>query len=449
MTTPNAIRHLIRPKLTRSACYFLNLVLGTLLLCLGLSSYAQAASEDASELFEQYRDSVFQVRTIDVASGDKASIGSGFVVSGGEYIATNFHVVSLKVHASDVYRLELVRENGETLDARIVAIDVVHDLALLSTDANLPRGFRFKNGRPDQGQRIFSLGNPQDLGMTIIEGNYNGRVQKSRYEKILFSGSLNSGMSGGPAMDSRGRLLGINVAKGGEQLSFLIPANKLTHMIDNAGLANFGFSNKDDFPTPDFQAQIRKDLHADQGAFYGPVIDKPWSSEPFGELDLPQSISDSLKCWGHTIEDDDVLYESFHQHCESTDTIYISDDFSTGRLSIEYEWLNTEELNPFQFYSALENRFTHVSLSNVYSEKEVSEFDCTTQRVALEDHRWKMSSCMRSYNEYHDLYDALFMMVSLDHPDRAALIKAGASGISRKNAKALFQKLIGSVEWKR
>ena len=55
------------------------------------------------------------------------------------------------------------------------------------------------------------MGNPHDLGMTIIEGTYNGLIQTSRFQKILFSGSLNSGMSGGPAMDDKGRVIGVGV----------------------------------------------------------------------------------------------------------------------------------------------------------------------------------------------------------------------------------------------
>ena len=77
-----------------------------------------------------------------------------------------------------------------------------------------------------QGERIYSLGNPLDIGFAVIEGTYNGLVERSFYPTIFFAGSLNPGVSGGPTLDQQGRVIGINVAarRDGEQVSFLVPA---------------------------------------------------------------------------------------------------------------------------------------------------------------------------------------------------------------------------------
>ena len=74
-----------------------------------------------------------------------------------------------------------------------------------------------------QGERIYSLGNPLDIGFAVIEGTYNGLVERSFYPTIFFAGSLNPGVSGGPTLDQQGRVIGINVAarRDGEQVSFL------------------------------------------------------------------------------------------------------------------------------------------------------------------------------------------------------------------------------------
>ena len=53
-------------------------------------------------------------------------------------------------------------------------------------------------GRLPKGERIYAMGNPLDLGFTIVEGTYNGLVDKSYDERIHFSGAINPGMSGGP-----------------------------------------------------------------------------------------------------------------------------------------------------------------------------------------------------------------------------------------------------------
>lgn len=411
----------------------------------GLSS---AQSQTASTLFDRYSSGVVQVRTIDLASGDKTSIGSGFSVDGGRYVATNFHVVSLLVHAPETYRLELVDDEGATIDATVAAIDVIHDLALLTPAREVARSLRLRTTTPDQGDRIFSLGNPQDLGMTIIEGNYNGLVKKSRYQKILFSGSLNSGMSGGPAIDSRGRVLGINVSKGGEQISFLVPAEQLQSVIDKARRDNSGNGDSSEYQRPNFVEQIRTALYNDQSTFYSELLEGEWSLEEFGGLMLPKKVSNTLKCWGHTVEDDDLLYESFHQHCQSNDAIYIDNDFYTGQFEYDFEWLETEQLNTFQFYNVIERRFSHKSQHSGSNEEDVSEYRCNTNVVSIADSRWKVSSCFRAYQNYDDLYDALLLMAALDNSNTSAVLKASATGISQNSATALFAKLMGAIAWK-
>ena len=72
--------------------------------------------------------------------------------------------------------------------------------------------FRAPSAALSQGERIYSMGNPLDVGFAVLEGTYNGLVERSFYPSIFFGGALNSGMSGGPALDEQGRVVGVNVA---------------------------------------------------------------------------------------------------------------------------------------------------------------------------------------------------------------------------------------------
>jgi S1-C subfamily serine protease len=85
-----------------------------------------------------------------------------------------------------------------------------------------------------RGARIFALGNPLDVGFAVAEGTYNGPVERSFLETLFFGGSLSAGMSGGPALDEQGRLIGVNVAarRDGEQVSFLVPAKPVRALIE-------------------------------------------------------------------------------------------------------------------------------------------------------------------------------------------------------------------------
>ena len=74
---------------------------------------------------------VYQVRIIDIASDDKATIGSGFNVGSSGLVATNYHVISLALLEPDKYRIVLITNDDEEINAEIVNINVLHDLSLI------------------------------------------------------------------------------------------------------------------------------------------------------------------------------------------------------------------------------------------------------------------------------------------------------------------------------
>ena len=160
---------------------------------------------------------------LDTASGSKSAIGSGFYVH-PRYLLTNYHVVSELVFRPEQYSLEIVHDDGRTEPVELANIDVVHDLALLRAARPAGDALQLSGDVLSKGSRVYAFGNPYDLGASIIEGTYNGLLEDSLYEKIHFSGALNPGMSGGPAIARDGRVVGVNVSTAGNEVSFLVPA---------------------------------------------------------------------------------------------------------------------------------------------------------------------------------------------------------------------------------
>ncbi|OOZ38371.1 hypothetical protein BOW53_15795 [Solemya pervernicosa gill symbiont] len=410
-----------------------------LLLALFACSSISHAADEARQLFSALKQQVYQVRVLDTYTSDQSSIGSGFLVTADGHIATNYHVVSSYVQKPENFRLEVKQHDDTHLQAKLVGFDIINDLAILQIEQRETAYFSISDGGPQQGERIYSIGNPHDLGMTIIEGNYNGLVETSRYDRLHFSGSLNPGMSGGPAVNQAGRVVGINVSKGGEHISFLVPAIKLRQLIDNLS---------DSTPSSEYQRQIGKALFSDQNQFYSSLFNAKTPLTPFGELLLPGQLKQSLKCWGHAEESPEIRYSSFHKHCKSQDNLYIDSDFRTGTFVYNYEWFDADRLNTAQFYNTLEKRFEHPRFGNTSDKERITEFACTTHFVTLADHSWKVSNCLRSYRDYAELYDASLLMVSVDEYEKAALITVGASGISKQNALSLFKLFMESMQWK-
>lgn len=433
----------------------------TFLFILALVSAPLVSWGDATSLFSELKGSVFQIRVIDIGSGDKFSIGSGFQISAEGHIATNFHVVSSYVHEPEKYRLEFVRshhthrdETTETVHpTELLTFDVIHDLAILSMPkvANLPtKVLALSPQALSKGDRIYSMGNPHDLGMTIIEGNYNGLLQNSRYKKILFSGSLNPGMSGGPAINEKGEVLGINVSTQGDEISYLVPVIYL-QQLQNSLTDNPAYSANDHLPN--YNPLIQQSLFNDQQDFYSDILAAPFNTQNLGQVTVAHDLSDSLKCWGHTTnseEDnytDKAQFQGTHQHCVTEDQIYINNDISSGQFYYDFEWITTQTLNPFQFYHVIQERFEHNHLGNAYQEKYITEFTCVDDIIQLADHAWKISSCLRTYKDYPRLFDAQLVMASLDENQQALVAKIGAAGISRDNALLMFQRFMESISW--
>ena len=248
------------------------------------------AQPDTAAVYELNRDRVLQIRVIDTQAESKAAIGSGFAIGKPGWLITNYHVIADLVNNPDNHRAEWIAENDSTGSLTLLAVDAVHDLALLQAEGLSVEPLRIAAIEPAKGSRIFAMGNPYDLGLTIVEGNYNGLLEKSLYEKIHFTGSINPGMSGGPALNGAGELVGVNVATAGNQVSFLVPASYVNALLDMRVPAGNG----------GFHTRVAAQLLANQKAYFDSLLDSPLTTTRLNGYTVPGALADYLNCWGHS-----------------------------------------------------------------------------------------------------------------------------------------------------
>ncbi len=167
--------------------------------------------------------------------------GSGAVIDRMGHILTNYHVVE------DSKEIEVTLAEGQQRKADLIGYDAEHDIAILKVDARPDELFPIELGSSDNlkvGQRVYALGNPFGLERSITTGIISAlnrtlpsRVPNRDLKSIIQTdAALNPGNSGGPLLDTSGRLIGMNVAiatKSGQNagLGFAIPINRIARFV--------------------------------------------------------------------------------------------------------------------------------------------------------------------------------------------------------------------------
>jgi hypothetical protein len=393
----------------------------------------------AEDLYRDLHDRIFQIQVIDLVSNKKSSIGSGFLVSDSGHIATNYHVVADIIHAPEKYRIEYLDSQGRSGLLQLRAIDVIHDLAIVSGEVHSEEFLPLSPQPLSKGAHIYAIGNPHDLGMSIIEGTFNGLLDKSQYQKILFSGSLNPGMSGGPALDQRGRVIGVNVSTAGNDLSFLVPVGYLRQLVERMGRVD---------SDTDFGERIEQQILQNQQQYMQNILDASWKMVELGAARVPAELQEYFKCWGKTDNEEDRVYEHTYTACASPDSIYISSRFNTGNIDFRYDWYDAGQLNSFQFYTLYEQKFAGSYSTNSADKEDVTNYRCKTDFVDISGRPWKIALCFRNYRKFSSLYDISLTMAQIQHDDRGLLVNMNATGLGQDMALAFARKYMESIEWR-
>ena len=408
----------------------------------------QQITDEAQRIFQTYGDAIYQVQTIDLASDKKSSIGSGFQFTKDGLIATNYHVVAEAIQRPKANRLEYLHGKGERGDLKILLADVVHDLAILKMDKPGKTFVDLGHSSLPKGVKLFSLGNPHDIGFTIIEGTYNGKSDESFIDKIHFSGSLNPGMSGGPALGHDGKVVGVNVSTAGNQISFLVPVEPLRELHEKYEKEGPGY---------DFLAHadqyLEEQLLAGQKKNVDRMLGAKWESVPFGPFMVPGRINEAFKCWGDSDIQEKNPYRGYHSTCSSQDRQFLDENagsgesFYTGTYLYRYDSiLGDDDLNLARFYAYYEDQYSMpLEAYTNAGESNVTNFDCNSSFVDIAGKRWKSSFCIRQYKKYPKLYDMHLYMALVGEGRQGLMATEVAEGVSKESALKLAQKFLTEI----
>jgi putative serine protease PepD len=160
--------------------------------------------------------------------------GSGFVYDADGHLVTNQHVVD------GATSLTVTLWNGKTYDAQVVGTDASTDLAVLKIDAPASELFPLSLGDSSKvsvGDAVVAIGSPYGLDETVTSGIVSALHREMQSpngfaidDSIQTDAAINHGNSGGPLLDARGKVIGVNAqiesdSGGNDGVGFAIPAN--------------------------------------------------------------------------------------------------------------------------------------------------------------------------------------------------------------------------------
>jgi S1-C subfamily serine protease len=171
-----------------------------------------------------------------------SAVGSGFVVDKAGHIVTNYHVVE------GANEITVSFSNRDTVKAEVVGTDPSTDLAVLRVDASASALTPLPLGNSDRvavGDPVVAIGNPFGLDRTVTSGIVSA-VQRlitapNRFtidHVIQTDAAINHGNSGGPLLNSRGQVIGVNsqietgdTATGNVGVGFSVPSNTVKDVV--------------------------------------------------------------------------------------------------------------------------------------------------------------------------------------------------------------------------
>jgi S1-C subfamily serine protease len=170
------------------------------------------------------------------------ALGSGFVIDKDGHVVTNFHVIQ---GASDI---EVGFSKGDKVKARVVGSDPSSDLALLKLDARSRALTPLPLGNSDEvevGDPVVAIGNPFGFERTVTAGIVSALQQAVTAPNgftidhvIQTDAPISSGSSGGPLLNDRGEVIGVNsqietrtAAGGNVGIGFAVPSNTVKSVV--------------------------------------------------------------------------------------------------------------------------------------------------------------------------------------------------------------------------
>lgn len=313
-------------------------------------SFTQSDSDamSAADAFNKVSPAVVIISTTGTTSNGFTSsqyegMGSGFIINEDGYILTNYHVIE---GAKDI---TVTLSDGTEVAGAVVNYDQEKDLAMIKLKEGTKVPAVAELGDSDElypGAEVIAIGTPlsKNLAYTLTKGIISGNDRSIQTESgtsvhlLQTDAAINSGNSGGPLVNTKGQVIGINSMKLGSQsmgsatvegIGFAIPINEVKSKIDalSKQILNLGIKIRE------IDSTTAQKYNLEEGLYVASVDE--YSPAEKGGLKIGDII---VECDGKSVKTFDELKE-IKQSKDVGDTINIKviRDKKTVNLNIVLE----------------------------------------------------------------------------------------------------------------
>ncbi|MFM7341476.1 MAG: S1C family serine protease, partial [Betaproteobacteria bacterium] len=413
-------------------------------IILGLSGgVANAVDLSAQTAFQKLRPSVVEVRVEVKGNLGTSAAASGFVTLKPDLVVTNYHVIHEALYEPEEHRIVVELAGSRKLAARIVALDVINDLAVLRLEksAGVPM-LPLRGTHPAEGEKGFSMGKPGGFEVGIVTGTFNGVTNDDPKTLLVFSGAINRGMSGGPLLDAGGRVVGINVATSARHqlVGMAVPPEYLIKLLK---------SLKPEKPPSQEELLTEVTVQAIAfGRYQMKVMNKISHPErALGPFSVHGDFNTENPCRTERSSHPSQPYTEVEQGCQAGVGVYLMPGRHAGRMQSEAVWMHSKSLSSLQMSSLLTRRINS-SRTLPESQRGSAAWACRQQRLKTPDGLpVQIYACRRPVKHLPDLHDYKFRYAPLVSGPDALMVSLELTGMDRGSAQAVLGLSLASLRW--
>ena len=392
----------------------------------------------AKSAYKKLSPLIFQVKISKNATAEKNSYGTAFVIKEDGLLITNYHVVADAMWDNKNLKV-FVLINNEFKEAEIQTVDYINDLALIKVAHIFKERIKLPKESPEQGSAISTLGLPEDLNWTVITGIFNGIVKDGPYERIHMSNGLNSGMSGGPTVNSSNKLVAVNSSslKDSSEISFGIPFTKVEELLQTKSISP---------PTTDKHLiQLQEQLNKLQETMTNQILDGFSTKKALSGVFWP-NFSKNTKCWGsdqpQTPKSKYLLQEEF---CRVSFTIKLRERNYVGSYQFNIAVFTDINLSEVAKNQLISQRWKiDEKLSANYIEDNTFNYSapkCTRNRLSSRETPTTVSICAQKLLPLTDVSDVFINLYKQINDKTFIFIEGSLEGFNKKNSIKIIKAL--------